>query len=56
MKLPSFASKVEIEEARESLLSASEFSWDYVVMNGLAASIATYGFYVDLERLGFLSL
>ncbi len=47
MKLTSFASEVEIEEARDSLLSASEFSWDYVVMNGLAATLATYGLFAN---------
>jgi uncharacterized hydrophobic protein (TIGR00271 family) len=47
MKLTSFASMVEIEETRDSLLSASEFTWDYVVMNVLAAILATYGLFAN---------
>jgi uncharacterized hydrophobic protein (TIGR00271 family) len=47
MTLTSFASKLEIEEARDSLLSASEFSWNYVVMNILAAILATYGLFAN---------
>ena len=41
--LKTFASEAEIEEARVSLLSASAFSWDYIIMNFLAATLATYG-------------
>ena len=47
MKLASFASKVEIEETRESLLSASAFSWDFVIMNFLGATLATYGLFAN---------
>jgi uncharacterized hydrophobic protein (TIGR00271 family) len=47
MKLNSFASKIEIEQTRESLLSASVFSWDYIVMNSLAATLATYGLFAN---------
>jgi len=43
VKFSSFASTDEIEETRKSLLSASAFSWDYIVMNSLGATLATYG-------------
>ena len=47
MKLASYATKVEIEETRESLLSASAFSRDYVIMNFLGATLATYGLFAN---------
>jgi uncharacterized hydrophobic protein (TIGR00271 family) len=47
MKLKTFASTSEISETRDFLLSASVFSWDYVVMNFLAATLATYGLFAN---------
>ena len=35
------ASKLQIEETRDSLLQASELNWNYVVMNFIAATLAT---------------
>ena len=45
--LKTAASETEISETRESLLSASVFSWDFVVMNCLAATLATYGLFAN---------
>jgi uncharacterized hydrophobic protein (TIGR00271 family) len=46
-RLKTFASGNEISETRQSLLSSSVFSWDYVVMNGLGATLATYGLFAN---------
>ena len=39
--------EVEINEVRENLILASKLTWNYVIMNGLAASIATYGLFAN---------
>ena len=35
----------EITETRENLVWASELSWNYIIMNCLAATVATYGLF-----------
>ncbi len=48
IKLPEIAaSKLQVEETRDSLLQASEFNWNYVVMNCIAATLATYGLFAN---------
>jgi uncharacterized hydrophobic protein (TIGR00271 family) len=47
VKRTAFTTSVEIDETRGSLLSSSIFSWDYIIMNGLAATLATYGLFAN---------
>lgn len=37
----------ELKETRQSLLWASKLTWNYVIMNGLAATLATYGLFAN---------
>ena len=37
----------ELKETRQSVLWASRLTWNYVIMNGLAATLATYGLFAN---------
>jgi uncharacterized hydrophobic protein (TIGR00271 family) len=37
----------ELDEAKQSLLRASKLTWNYVIMNGLAATLASYGLFAN---------
>jgi uncharacterized hydrophobic protein (TIGR00271 family) len=46
-KSASFSIQEEITDARENLLWASRLNWNYILMNCLAATLATYGLFSD---------